>query len=38
MKVNDYVTRKKHNNDIVFKITKINGNICELQGVEYRLD
>lgn len=37
MKVNDYVTRKKHNNDIVFKITKINGNICELQGVEYRL-
>ena len=37
MKLNDYVSRKKYNNDIVFKITKINGNICELQGVEYRL-
>ena len=35
MEVNDYVTRKKYNNDIVFKITGIKGRTCYLKGVDY---
>ena len=37
MKINDYVTRKKYNNDIVFKIVQIKGGVCLLQGVDLRL-
>lgn len=37
MEVNDYVTRKKYNNDIVFKIIRIKGRTCYLKGVDYRL-
>lgn len=36
-KIGDYVTRKKYNNDIVFKIQKINNNIITLSGVDLRL-
>lgn len=36
-KIGDYVTRKKYNNDIIFKITKINDNIVYLTGVDLRL-
>ena len=36
-KVGDLVTRNSHNNDIVFKILKIEGNICELKGINVRL-
>ncbi len=37
IQVGDYVTRKSHNNDIVFKILKKENNICYLKGVEIRL-
>lgn len=37
IKIGDYVTRKKYNNDIVFKIVDIKDNICYLCGVELRL-
>ena len=36
-KVGDLVTRNSHNNDIVFKILKIEGDICELKGINVRL-
>ena len=36
-KVGDYVTRKKYNHDILFKITDINNNKITLKGVELRL-
>jgi spore coat assembly protein len=37
MKVGDLVSRKKYNNDIIFRITKISGNIAYLQGEDVRL-
>ncbi len=36
-KIGDYVTRKKHNNDIIFKIVEIKNNIVFLKGVDVRL-
>ena len=36
-KVGDYVTRKKYNNDILFKIDKIENNKVILSGVDLRL-
>ena len=36
-KIGDLVTRNSHNNDIVFKILKIEGNMCELKGINVRL-
>lgn len=36
-KVGDYVTRKSHNNDIVFRIVNISNNIVYLSGVDVRL-
>lgn len=36
-KVGQCVTRKSYNNDVVFMITDIRGNICYLQGVSLRL-
>ena len=36
-KVGDYVTRKKYNNDILFKIKKIENNKVTLCGVDLRL-
>ena len=36
-KVGDYVTRKKYNNDIVFKIKSINRDVIILSGVDIRL-
>lgn len=36
-KKGDYVTRKKYNNDILFKIEEINGRIIILSGVNLRL-
>ena len=33
----DYVTRKSHNNDIVFQIMDIEGNRAILKGIEVRL-
>ncbi len=36
-KIGDLVTRNSHNNDIVFKILKINGEMCELKGINVRL-
>ena len=35
--IGDIVTRKSHNNDIVFKVTNKEKNICYLKGVELRL-
>lgn len=35
--VGDYVTRNSYNNDLLFTITKINGDICTLKGVNMRL-
>ena len=35
--VGDFVTRKKYNNDIVFKIISINNDIYYLKGVYVRL-
>lgn len=37
MKINDYVTRKKYGNDMIFKITYMDGNLCYLKGMNYRL-
>ena len=37
LKIGDLVSRNSHNNDIVFKIISINGNIVSLQGVNVRL-
>lgn len=37
MKIGDYVTRKSYNNDIIFKIIDIDGDICYLKGVSVRL-
>lgn len=36
-KVGDYVTRKKYNNDIIFKIDKIEDNKIYLKGIDVRL-
>lgn len=36
-KVGDLVTRNSHNNDIIFKIIKIEGELCHLKGVNIRL-
>lgn len=36
-KVGDIVTRKSHNNDIIFKILSINNNIVYLKGVDLRI-
>lgn len=38
MKINDLVTRKSHNNDIIFQIVDIKDNIFYLKGVDYRLN
>lgn len=35
--IGDIVTRKSHNNDIVFKIISINNNIVFLKGVDLRI-
>ena len=35
--VGDFVTRKSYNNDIVFKVIDIEGDICYLCGVSIRL-
>ena len=37
MKVGDFVTRKSHNNDILFKIIKLENNIVYLKGVNLRI-
>lgn len=37
MKINDYVTRISHNNDILFKIISIKDNIAILSGEDVRL-
>lgn len=37
LKVGDLVTRKSYNNDTIFVIENINGDICELKGVIVRL-
>lgn len=37
IKVGDIVTRKSYNNDIVFKVVNISGNLCFLKGVYIRL-
>ena len=36
-KIGQYVTRKKYNNDVVFKVIDIKDNIVFLKGVEVRL-
>ena len=36
-KIGDYVTRNSYNNDIIFRITDINGELCELMGFSVRL-
>lgn len=36
--IGDYVTRTSHNNDIVFRITGIEGNIAYLKGLNVRLE
>ena len=38
LKIGDIVTRKSHNNDLVFKITDIEMDICYLKGVNIRLE
>lgn len=35
--VGDYVTRNSYNNDVVFKITSINGELAFLKGIQVRL-
>ncbi len=35
--INDYVTRKSYNHDIVFKIVRVENNIVYLKGVDFRL-
>ena len=37
LKVGDYVTRKKYNNDIIFKVDKIVNNVIYLKGIDVRL-
>ncbi len=37
MKVNDYVTRNSHQNDVLFRIVEIKGQFAILLGVEIRL-
>ena len=37
LKINDLVTRKSYGNDVLFKITDINGTIASLKGVNIRL-
>lgn len=36
--VGDYVTRRSYNNDIVFRITGIEGNLAYLKGLNVRLE
>ena len=36
-KVGDFVTRKSYNNDLIFKITKIEKDIYYLEGLNIRL-
>ncbi len=36
--IGDYVTRKSYNNDIVFRITGIEGNLAYLKGLNVRLE
>ena len=36
-KIGDVVTRKSHNNDIVFKIISISGDKVYLKGIDVRL-
>lgn len=36
-KIGDLVTRKSYNNDLIFKISEINDDICYLVGVNIRL-
>lgn len=36
-KVGDIVTRISHNNDVIFKIMKIDGNVAYLKGIDVRL-
>ena len=38
MKIGDIVTRKSHNNDLVFEIVDISSNIVFLRGVNIRLE
>ena len=35
--VGDLVTRKSHGNDIVFKVIKIEDDVCYLKGTDVRL-
>ena len=37
IKIGDYVTRISHNHDMIFKVTKIDNNICYLSGINIRL-
>ena len=37
IKIGDYVTRKKYNNDIIFRVEKIINNKYILSGVDLRL-
>lgn len=37
IKIGDYVTRKSYNNDIVFRVDKIDESLVYLTGVDYRL-
>ena len=37
LNIGDFVTRNSYNNDIVFKITNIDGNNILLKGVNVRL-
>ena len=36
-KIGDFVSRKKYNNDVIFRIVKIDGNVVYLSGVDVRL-
>ena len=36
-KIGDLVTRNSHNNDIIFTIIKIDGDMCELKVINDRL-
>lgn len=37
IRIGDYVTRNSYNNDIIFKVIDIKGNVCYLKGVCVRL-
>lgn len=37
MKINDYVTRKKYNNDVLFQVIHIDHDVAYLKGINYRL-